>query len=136
MYVFTFLKEITLSILHSLYQPLKLLCCNLAPLILKCSTYLFLSKLLQTRLEISKYIKVIREFPFHLSPIMARSWPFLLLLMGTFVQLAQQMTIDPERIAARLRIEAELDEDYTKRTGRNRRQLGQPKEVTIQVGHF
>lgn len=46
------------------------------------------------------------------------------------------MTVDPDRIAARLRIEAEIEEDYAKRTGRNRRQLGQPKEVTIQVRNF
>lgn len=59
-------------------------------------------------------------------------WPLLFCLIC--VKLTRQMTVDPERIAARLRIEAEIDEDYAKRTGRNRRQLGSPKEVTIQVG--
>jgi hypothetical protein len=44
------------------------------------------------------------------------------------------MQVDPDRIAARLRIEAEIEEDYARRVGRRRRQLGQPKEVTIQVG--
>ncbi|CAD5221512.1 unnamed protein product [Bursaphelenchus xylophilus] len=43
------------------------------------------------------------------------------------------MLLDPERVAARLRIEAEAEQDKLLRTGRNRRQLSQPKEVTIQV---
>lgn len=61
---------------------------------------------------------------------MARLWPFLLALGALCVQ---AMQVDPERIAARLRIEAEIEEDYARRVGRRRRQLGQPKEVTIQV---
>lgn len=68
---------------------------------------------------------------------MARTWPCLLLfLLYIAIRHTQQMTVDPDRIAARLRIEAEIEEDYAKRTGRNRRQLGQPKEVTIQVRNF
>lgn len=61
---------------------------------------------------------------------MARLWPFLLAL-GALC--AYSMQVDPDRIAARLRIEAEIEEDYARRVGRRRRQLGQPKEVTIQV---
>ncbi|KAI1729936.1 nidogen-like domain-containing protein [Ditylenchus destructor] len=42
------------------------------------------------------------------------------------------MRLDPERLAARLRIEQEIEMDH-RRMGRNRRQLGTPKEETIQV---
>ncbi|WKX98563.1 hypothetical protein Q1695_013892 [Nippostrongylus brasiliensis] len=42
------------------------------------------------------------------------------------------MRVDPERIAARLRIEAGAVDDHLERSGRGRRQL-QPKEISIQV---
>lgn len=40
------------------------------------------------------------------------------------------MRVDPERIAARLRIEEEIAMD---KAGRNRRQLATPKEISISV---
>ncbi|KAK6740834.1 hypothetical protein RB195_008970 [Necator americanus] len=50
-----------------------------------------------------------------------------------FLPLITAMRVDPERIAARLRIEAEIENDREiKRSGRDRRQL-QPKEISIQV---
>ncbi|KAI6188477.1 EGF-like domain-containing protein [Aphelenchoides besseyi] len=59
-------------------------------------------------------------------------WLTPLCLAAIWIQCSQSMTVDPDRIAARLRIEAEIEEDHLKRVGRNRRQLS-PKEVTIQV---
>lgn len=51
-----------------------------------------------------------------------------------FLPLIAAMRVDPERIAARLRIEAEIanDRGETPRSERGRRQL-QPKEISIQV---
>uniref|UniRef100_A0A8R1U360 Uncharacterized protein n=1 Tax=Pristionchus pacificus TaxID=54126 RepID=A0A8R1U360_PRIPA len=43
------------------------------------------------------------------------------------------MRVDPERIAARLRIEAEEEADRAMQNGRSRRQLATPKEISIQV---
>ncbi|KAK0417416.1 hypothetical protein QR680_012996 [Steinernema hermaphroditum] len=44
------------------------------------------------------------------------------------------MRVDPERIAARLRIEQEIEQDRLEKSGRSRRQLGAtPKEISIQV---
>ncbi|CAD5215564.1 unnamed protein product [Bursaphelenchus okinawaensis] len=60
----------------------------------------------------------------------------VVLLVGVLSALigwSTAMLLDPERVAARLRIEAEAENDRLIRTGRSRRQLGQPKEVTIQV---
>uniref|UniRef100_A0A1I8ASX4 Nidogen n=1 Tax=Steinernema glaseri TaxID=37863 RepID=A0A1I8ASX4_9BILA len=53
----------------------------------------------------------------------------LLLVLG-----AHAMRLDPERIAARLRIEQEIENDRLEKVGRSRRQLGAtPKEISIQV---
>lgn len=49
-----------------------------------------------------------------------------------FLPLIAAMRLDPDRIAARLRIEAEIESDHEARSGRGRRQL-QPKEISIQV---
>ncbi|KAL6727667.1 hypothetical protein Aduo_009523 [Ancylostoma duodenale] len=51
-----------------------------------------------------------------------------------FLPLVAAMRVDPERIAARLRIEAEIasDRGESPRSARDRRQL-QPKEISIQV---
>ncbi|CAJ0599781.1 unnamed protein product [Cylicocyclus nassatus] len=50
-----------------------------------------------------------------------------------FIPLIAAMRVDPERIAARLRIEQEIENDRgITRTDRGRRQL-QPKEISIQV---
>ncbi|KIH50994.1 hypothetical protein ANCDUO_18923, partial [Ancylostoma duodenale] len=50
-----------------------------------------------------------------------------------FLPLVAAMRVDPERIAARLRIEAEIasDRGESPRSARDRRQL-QPKEISIQ----
>lgn len=44
------------------------------------------------------------------------------------------MRVDPERIAARLRIEEEIEMDKLEKAGRNRRELS-PKEQTIHVSN-
>lgn len=43
------------------------------------------------------------------------------------------MRLNPERIAARLRIEREMEMDKLVKMGRNRRQLATPKEISISV---
>lgn len=64
---------------------------------------------------------------------MKRLWLLAVLVCFSCIQSNISAQPDPDRIAARLRIEAEIEEDYARRVGRHRRQLGQPKEVTIQV---
>ncbi|PIO72413.1 Nidogen-like protein [Teladorsagia circumcincta] len=60
---------------------------------------------------------------------LVRMWTPLLAVLP----LIAAMRVDPERILARLRIEAEIANDHDgTRTGRGRRQL-QPKEISIQV---
>ncbi|KAI1717168.1 dendrite extension defective protein 1 [Ditylenchus destructor] len=56
----------------------------------------------------------------------------LVIFISLFVHISSAMRLDPERLAARLRIEQEIEMDH-RRMGRNRRQLGTPKEETIQV---
>ena len=59
----------------------------------------------------------------------------LLLLLSLYCKLGQTMRVNPERIAARLRIEQEIEMD--KLLSRNRRQLGvTPKEISISVSVF
>uniref|UniRef100_A0A1I8EWW2 Nidogen n=2 Tax=Wuchereria bancrofti TaxID=6293 RepID=A0A1I8EWW2_WUCBA len=43
------------------------------------------------------------------------------------------MRLNPERIAARLRIETEVETDKLVKMGRNRRQLATPKEISISI---
>ncbi|GMT19356.1 hypothetical protein PFISCL1PPCAC_10653, partial [Pristionchus fissidentatus] len=50
-----------------------------------------------------------------------------------FVVTATAMRVDPERIAARLRIEAAEEAEKALQIGRSRRQLATPKEISIQV---
>ncbi|VDO77745.1 unnamed protein product [Heligmosomoides polygyrus] len=65
---------------------------------------------------------------YHISLLLFRMWtPWL-----AFLPLIAAMRLDPDRIAARLRIEAEIESDHEARSGRGRRQL-QPKEISIQV---
>ncbi|TKR78276.1 hypothetical protein L596_019108 [Steinernema carpocapsae] len=56
-------------------------------------------------------------------------------LLALIVSSALGMRVDPERIAARLRIEQEIENDRLEKSGRSRRQLGgaTPKEISIQV---
>ena len=60
---------------------------------------------------------------------------FLLLLLTllSICSTVSCMRLDPERIAARLRIEQEIEMDHLAKVGRNRRQLAPQKEITIQV---
>ncbi|CAJ0943292.1 unnamed protein product, partial [Mesorhabditis belari] len=64
----------------------------------------------------------------------------LLATLVTLVFTVHSMRLDPERIAARLRIEEEIEEDRLKEAirrdptlARSRRQLATPKEIQIQV---
>ncbi|CAJ0580894.1 unnamed protein product, partial [Mesorhabditis spiculigera] len=64
-------------------------------------------------------------------------WP---LWLATLLLTTQSMRIDPERIAARMRIEQEIEEDRIRAAiqrdpslARSRRQLATPKEIQIQV---
>jgi hypothetical protein len=58
----------------------------------------------------------------------------LLLLLSSLLSSAASMRLDPGRIAARMRIEEEIEMDREAKAGRSRRQLGGgPKEETIQV---
>uniref|UniRef100_A0A915ALI5 Uncharacterized protein n=1 Tax=Parascaris univalens TaxID=6257 RepID=A0A915ALI5_PARUN len=54
-----------------------------------------------------------------------------LMWMLFVVRTANSMRVDPERIAARLRIEQEIEME--KMRGRNRRQLATPKEISISI---
>ncbi|VDN08199.1 unnamed protein product [Thelazia callipaeda] len=47
----------------------------------------------------------------------------------------EAMRLDPERLAARLRIEQEIQMDNLLKMGRNRRQLATPKEISISVSN-
>lgn len=56
---------------------------------------------------------------------------FLLSVFYLLVPMSLSMRVNPERIAARLRIEQEIEMD--KLFNRNRRQLATPKEISISV---
>lgn len=69
-----------------------------------------------------------------LNCLLKRDMKAIVILIFTLTQ-AMSMHLDPERIAARLRIEQEIANDKLA-VSRNRRQLGgTPKEETIQVNY-
>ncbi|VDO35748.1 unnamed protein product [Brugia timori] len=73
----------------------------------------------------------------HISIAVCPRLTFLSLLLLVFFCWISKRTIamrlNPERIAARLQIEREMEMDKLVKMGRNRRQLATPKEISISV---